>query len=253
MSMPLGMFASAVARGVEQRRRLLPRPGFFQPAQPMLAPKPLAGPDWMHEAKHDGYRLLARKDAGHVTLWSPYGVGFTEKLTSVAESARSLPIEDPQLDSDAVAFKPDGHSDFAALRTTRGVAQASFVAFDLLQFDGEDWRKLALEIRRAADMCMDAALPAAALAEYQKSFQCDPNRFPGSTEPVGPPKRATKPRRWSMRLIQLTRTGDTIRPERAWARRWPTKDSLSLSHRIAGERCRDCIVPADLRRIFALA
>jgi bifunctional non-homologous end joining protein LigD len=40
-------------------------------------------------------------------------------------------------------------TDFAALRTNRGAARASFVAFDLLQVDGEDQRKLPLEVRRA--------------------------------------------------------------------------------------------------------
>jgi ATP-dependent DNA ligase len=48
-----------------------------------------------------------------------------------------------------LSFRPDGHSDFAALRSNGGAAEASFVAFDLLQFEGEDWRKLPLEVRRA--------------------------------------------------------------------------------------------------------
>jgi bifunctional non-homologous end joining protein LigD len=46
-------------------------------------------------------------------------------------------------------FRPDGHSDFTALRTNRGAAQASLVAYDLLQFEGEDWRRMPLEVRRA--------------------------------------------------------------------------------------------------------
>jgi bifunctional non-homologous end joining protein LigD len=50
---------------------------------------------------------------------------------------------------EAIVFRPDGHSDFAALRTNRGAAQASFVAYDLLQFQGEDWRSMPLEVRRA--------------------------------------------------------------------------------------------------------
>ena len=77
------------------------------------------------------------------------GADFTDKLPRIAEAVRSLPVEDALLDGEAVAFKPDGHSDFTALRTTRGAAQASFVAFDLLRFEGEDWRKLPLEVRRA--------------------------------------------------------------------------------------------------------
>jgi bifunctional non-homologous end joining protein LigD len=46
-------------------------------------------------------------------------------------------------------FRPDGHSDFQALLTRRGAERASFVAFDVLQVDGEDQRKLPLEVRRA--------------------------------------------------------------------------------------------------------
>jgi bifunctional non-homologous end joining protein LigD len=62
---------------------------------------------------------------------------------------RALPVYHVMIDGEAVVFRPDGHSDFAALRTNRGAAQAAFVAFDLLRFEGEDWRKLPVEIRRA--------------------------------------------------------------------------------------------------------
>jgi bifunctional non-homologous end joining protein LigD len=66
-----------------------------------------------------------------------------------AEAVRALPVDGVLLDGEAVVFRPDGHSDFAALRTNRGAAQASFVAYDLLQFQGEDWRSMPLEVRRA--------------------------------------------------------------------------------------------------------
>ena len=51
------------------------------------------------------------------------------------------------LDGEAVVLRPDGHSDFAALRTKRGANDAQLVAFDLLHVDGEDRRKQPLEIR----------------------------------------------------------------------------------------------------------
>jgi hypothetical protein len=31
------------------------------PARPVLAPKPLSRPDWVHEIKHDGYRVTVRR------------------------------------------------------------------------------------------------------------------------------------------------------------------------------------------------
>ena len=45
-------------------------------------------------------------------------------------------------------FRPDGLSDFGALRTKAGGARASLVAFDLLSLDGEDIRQRPLEERR---------------------------------------------------------------------------------------------------------
>ena len=45
-------------------------------------------------------------------------------------------------------FRPDGRSDFGALRTKAGGAEACLVAFDLLNLDGEDFRQRPLEERR---------------------------------------------------------------------------------------------------------
>ncbi len=100
--------------------------------------------------KHDGYRLLASKDADRVTLWSRYGTDFTDKMPRIVEAVRALPVDIALIDGEAVEFRPDGHSDFAALRTRAGGEQASFVAFDLLNLDGDDLRQRPLEERREA-------------------------------------------------------------------------------------------------------
>jgi bifunctional non-homologous end joining protein LigD len=47
-------------------RRTLPA-GFIRPCQPFLVARLPAGPAWLHEVKHDGYRLLARKEGERVT------------------------------------------------------------------------------------------------------------------------------------------------------------------------------------------
>jgi bifunctional non-homologous end joining protein LigD len=69
-------------------------------------------------------------------------------LPRIAEALRSLPVESALIDGEAVVFRPDGHSDFAALRTTGG-ERAAFAAFDLPNVVWEDVRKLPLEVRRA--------------------------------------------------------------------------------------------------------
>ena len=41
-------------------------PGFIQPCLPSPAKMPPDGGDWLHEIKHDGFRILARRDASAV-------------------------------------------------------------------------------------------------------------------------------------------------------------------------------------------
>jgi bifunctional non-homologous end joining protein LigD len=56
--------------------------------------------------KHDGYRLLARKDADRVRLWTWYGTDFTGKLPAIADAVRSLPVDNALIDGEAVVFRP---------------------------------------------------------------------------------------------------------------------------------------------------
>jgi bifunctional non-homologous end joining protein LigD len=58
-------------------KRNLPA-GFVVPAQPVQRDKPPAGPDWVHEIKHDGYRMVVRRDGGSVRLWIRKAVDFTD-------------------------------------------------------------------------------------------------------------------------------------------------------------------------------
>jgi DNA polymerase I len=41
------------------------------PASPPSPPKPPSGPDWVHEIKHDGYRLQVRRQGDAVRLFKP--------------------------------------------------------------------------------------------------------------------------------------------------------------------------------------
>jgi bifunctional non-homologous end joining protein LigD len=100
------------------RSRRPPPAGFIQPARPLLTTKPRSGPEWVHEIKHDGYRLI-----GH--LWSRYATDYSDAFLRIAEVVRALPVNNALLDGEAVVFRSDGHSDFAALRGNCGAAEAS--------------------------------------------------------------------------------------------------------------------------------
>ena len=133
------------------RSRHLPLPaGFIEPCRPTLVRAPPAGPGWLHEMKHDGFRILARKQGARVEVWSRRGALFNDRFPRIAEAVGALPVDNALIDGEAVVFLPDGHSDFVALRTRAGGEQASFVAFDLLSLDGDDLRQRPLEERRDA-------------------------------------------------------------------------------------------------------
>jgi hypothetical protein len=48
---------------------------FIEPCLPSLADRPPSGTNWIHEIKHDGYRLMARRDSVAPTIDGP---GATE-------------------------------------------------------------------------------------------------------------------------------------------------------------------------------
>jgi bifunctional non-homologous end joining protein LigD len=130
------------------RLRRTPPAGFFQPCQPILVAVPPARPGWLHEMKHDGFRILASKQGERVDVWSRRGALFNYRFPRIAEAVGALPVANALIDGEAVVFLPDGHSDFAGLRTKAGGEQAAFVAFDLLSLEADDLRERPLEERR---------------------------------------------------------------------------------------------------------
>jgi bifunctional non-homologous end joining protein LigD len=83
--------------------------------------------------KHDGFRILALKQGELVNVWSGRGVDFTDRFLNIADAVRGLPADEALIDGEAVVFRDDGRSDFVALLTKRGWAEALFAAFDLLR------------------------------------------------------------------------------------------------------------------------
>jgi hypothetical protein len=95
-------------------------PGFIRPCEPTLVNHPPAGPGWLHEVKHDGFRILAWKQGERVEVWSRRGADFTDRFARIADAVRGLSADEALIDGEGVIFLDDGHSDFHALLTKRG-------------------------------------------------------------------------------------------------------------------------------------
>src|SRR3954454_10444206 len=134
--------------------------GFIKPCQPTLSHTVPAGPEWVHEIKHDGFRLVARKDGEKVWLWSRQGRGWAREFAAITAALKALPVGQMVLDGEAVAHGPDGLPDFSRLLSGDGCADACFFAFDVLMLGGAALRPLPLSIRRnmLAELPLDGAL-----------------------------------------------------------------------------------------------
>ena len=125
-----------------------PPPEFIAPCLPALVDHVPAGPDWLHELKWDGYRIIARKEGWDVKLWSRAGIGWHGTFPVIATVIAALPTTSLMLDGEAVVLREDGTADFYALRSQKGRIEARMIVFDLLEVDGQDTRALPLEERR---------------------------------------------------------------------------------------------------------
>src|SRR4051794_6305601 len=123
-------------------------PGFIRPCQPTLWSKVPTGPEWVHEVKYDGYRLIARKDGSRVRLWSRNGRNWRNGFAAISAAVQALPV-DVVLDGEAVAPCPRGFPDFHALRAPEKAKGACLLAFDLVFLDGADLRQRPLCERRS--------------------------------------------------------------------------------------------------------
>ncbi|HEY6992298.1 MAG TPA: hypothetical protein VH397_01185, partial [Xanthobacteraceae bacterium] len=69
--------------------RALPS-GFIAPCLPTKASTPPCGGLWLHEIKHDGFRIIARKEAKRVRLYSRPGNDLTHRFPLIVEALAAL-------------------------------------------------------------------------------------------------------------------------------------------------------------------
>jgi bifunctional non-homologous end joining protein LigD len=81
--------------------------GFIAPCLPTKAQQPPTGEAWLHEIKHDGFRMLVRRDAAGVRLFTRNGHDWTGRFPLIARAALSLKAASCLIDAEAVACDDD--------------------------------------------------------------------------------------------------------------------------------------------------
>jgi bifunctional non-homologous end joining protein LigD len=111
------------------------RSGFIEPCLPSPAERPPSG-GWLHEIKLDGFRLMARRDAG-IRLLTRNGIDWSARYPGIASAVNYLRCRSCLLDGEVVICGEDGIPVFNRLRYGRQIkAEAVLFCFDLLELDG---------------------------------------------------------------------------------------------------------------------
>jgi len=109
------------------------------------ADNPPTGPNWVHEIKHDGYRLIVRKSGDRVRLFTRRGYDWTDRYPLIRDAVASLRENALVIDGEAVYCDLDGVANFEKLHSRAHDGRVFLYAFDLLELGGVDLRSQPLE------------------------------------------------------------------------------------------------------------
>jgi len=102
------------------RKRLsADRASFIEPCLPSPADKPPSGFNWIHEIKHDGFRLMARRDPVGIRLITRMGNDWTQRYPLVVEAVNHLKVRSCLIDGEVVCCDEQGVTSFQLLRHRR--------------------------------------------------------------------------------------------------------------------------------------
>jgi bifunctional non-homologous end joining protein LigD len=124
--------------------------GYIPPCLPSRAERPPSGPEWLHEIKHDGFRIMARRDSKGVRLYTRNGYDFADRFPQIVEAVTKLKVRSCLIDGEAIVVDERGLSAFDLLRSWRHDHAAVLCAFDVIEVDGKDLRGLPLKQRKQA-------------------------------------------------------------------------------------------------------
>lgn len=137
------------ARSAAGKSKLTPT--FVEPMKARLVDEAPSG-EWIYEIKFDGFRAMAYRDRRGARLLSRNDKDFAQKFPEVLQAVEALPVDDAVIDGEIVALDDKGRSSFQLLQAYEMGEQRPplfFYAFDLLQLNGRDLRRLPLTERKA--------------------------------------------------------------------------------------------------------
>jgi bifunctional non-homologous end joining protein LigD len=123
----------------------------------------------VHEIKHDGYRLIARRDGAGVRLLTRNGHDFSERYPAVANAVGRLRCRSCVIDGEVVILDDEGRAVFDLLQHGPKVkSNAILFGFDLLELDGQDLKREPLLTRKATLLSLLKGAPHGILYKHME-------------------------------------------------------------------------------------
>jgi ATP-dependent DNA ligase len=118
-------------------------------AIPTIGKEVPAGPNWLHEIRHDGYRPLVRRSGSAVNILTRGGYDWTSRYPAIVAAALRLPVKHFVLDGEGVVEGTDGVVDFHMLHSRKHDKACHLMAFDLMALGPRDLQQMPLDMRKS--------------------------------------------------------------------------------------------------------
>jgi bifunctional non-homologous end joining protein LigD len=176
---------AAAARG---RKRILPDAGkvagarkgllptFLEPSLASPCDKPPSGPKWIHEIKHDGYRIQARINGRETRLLTRKALDWTARFRSIADALAGLGLGSALIDGEIVVEDEKGISSLNNLQADLKAGRRErfrYYVFDLLYCEGYDLTKATLVDRKQLLQDIVAGLEAISPIRFSEHIEAD--------------------------------------------------------------------------------
>jgi bifunctional non-homologous end joining protein LigD len=170
------------------RRRLLPDAGkvpgarkgllptFLEPSLASPCDKPPSGPKWIHEIKHDGYRIQARIDGRETRLLTRKALDWTARFGSIADALAGLGLGSALIDGEIVVEDDKGISSLNNLQADLKAGRRDrfrYYVFDLLYCGGYDLTKATLIDRKRLLHDIVASLSPRSSIRFSEHLEAD--------------------------------------------------------------------------------
>ena len=143
--------SAAPMRSAVENAVRAPLPSMLRPQLATLVDAPPQGGDWSYEVKFDGYRILARLEAGTVSVFTRDGKDWSAKLPHVVHALEALEVESVWLDGEIAVLDAHGAPSFQLLQNAfdrHDPGTIVYFLFDLPYLNGFDLRNTPLATRQ---------------------------------------------------------------------------------------------------------